>query len=284
MTRRPMILRMLLVLTLTILASGCSKELPQSDRAQIAAVQSAYDQEFATALQTNGAVSSQSRFPKTLTLIEQTRNPPPAPEVAAYLSVLEGMIYLQTDQTGKAALLEDDVARAAGVLKRVSGIATRDVLFAESFGAMVDGREAMIALNGISGLSDADQARRGTIATALRNSSDSLTGTLCRERRAGHLAEPTGDDGAAMVAGYGATFLATSDVAAQSVCGFEPPDTALCAGFETRADLVDARNLRAAFPGTLAPGSQLRRLDRDISTRLDQAYRGAPPAATDPCR
>jgi hypothetical protein len=63
--------------------------------------------------------------------------------VAAHLTVLEGMIYLQSGHTGMARLMEQDIAEQSATFGSASGVATRDKLFAASYPALVDGWEAI---------------------------------------------------------------------------------------------------------------------------------------------
>ena len=58
---------------------------------------------------------------------------------AAHLTVLEGMIYLQSGSPGMAALLEPEVEAAREVLVSTSGLASRDAIIAVSYPHLVEG-------------------------------------------------------------------------------------------------------------------------------------------------
>jgi len=58
---------------------------------------------------------------------------------AAHLTVLEGMIYLQTNELGLARLIKGDVKEAGKKLTSGTGDAVRDQLLAENFDALVSG-------------------------------------------------------------------------------------------------------------------------------------------------
>ncbi|MGO9951615.1 MAG: hypothetical protein ACLPN1_05315 [Dissulfurispiraceae bacterium] len=60
---------------------------------------------------------------------------------AQHLTVLEGMIYIQSNQFGMANLIEKDVNNAAGKLDSGSATYTRDQLFANAFPSLVEGWE-----------------------------------------------------------------------------------------------------------------------------------------------
>ena len=63
--------------------------------------------------------------------------------VAAHLTILEGMIHLQSGHTGMARLLEKDIAEQSANLASASGVMARDRLFAASYPALVDGWDAI---------------------------------------------------------------------------------------------------------------------------------------------
>ncbi len=58
---------------------------------------------------------------------------------AAHLTVLEGMIYLQSGSPGMAAPLEPEVEAAREVLVSTSGLASRDAIIAVSYPHLVEG-------------------------------------------------------------------------------------------------------------------------------------------------
>ncbi len=67
-------------------------------------------------------------------------------DVAAHLTVLEGMIYLQSGKPGMARLLSSEVENAKKELKSPGGIATRDYIFAECYDDLTAGWEAIYQL------------------------------------------------------------------------------------------------------------------------------------------
>lgn len=76
---------------------------------------------------------------------------------AAHLTVLEGMIHVQSGAAGMARLLEPEVLKAKDRLKSSGGVATRDYLFAECYPELVDGWSAVVGVNaGDTSVSDND--------------------------------------------------------------------------------------------------------------------------------
>lgn len=275
------------LICLPLLLAACTDTPAESDKAQIVAVQNAYDTDFLAALQSDGLISPDRKFADTQALIATTRATTQNATVVAYMDVLEGMIYLQTNQTGQAALIQPDVTAAARVLKGNKAYFPRDAVFAKTYASMVAGRSAMSQLAALRTFDDADLKTRLTQASDLTTSAGQITSTLCSDRKSGQQANPLDDAGAAMVAGFGASFLLDADVATSGACGFDPSFDPACAAFTgIRSQLIQARNLRTTFAGAdLRDGTQLRSLDRDINTRLTQAYRGRTvPPVQDACQ
>lgn len=272
---------LILLLCLPLVLIGCGETGP-NDKTLIDTVQERYDAEFLAALQTDGMISGTSKFSDTQALISTNRKTTENPTVIAYLNVLEGMIYLQTNQTGQAALIQPDVSAAARVLKGKKNYYPRDALFAKTFANLVAGRATMSKLSNTGSTTDADLKTQIALATDLTDAATQIGATLCSEQKAGRLAAQLDDAGAAMVAGFGASYLLDADVAMSKACGFDPSFDPACASFSgVRSQLIQAQNLRATFAGPdLREGSQLRSLDRNISTRLTQAYRGRTVPAT----
>lgn len=73
-------------------------------------------------------------------------------EAAAHLTVLEGMIYIQSGKPGMARLLSSEVKDAKEQLKSATGVASRDYLFAKCYDELTNGWEAIYQLvkNGAS--------------------------------------------------------------------------------------------------------------------------------------
>ena len=245
-------------------------------------VQGIYAEEFAAALGDGVGPVAPSAFSGTLEEIQTARvASPDSRPLNAYLDVLEGMILLQTGQTARAALLRPDVADAVPILAGNSSVPPRDALFAESFGAMINGRAALDALAGLSGFSNADQSRREEIAGALVSASETIRANLCRRQSA--LSVAPSDQGAAFVAGNGATYLLGADAAAGEVCGFEAPDIQICEDWsDDRKYLRDALDLQSTFSGDAVAGTQLSDLANETRSRLSLA--GVTPMPVDVCQ
>jgi len=107
--------------------------------------------------------------------------------VAAHLTVLEGMIHLQSGNTGMARLLETDIKEQSARLNSASGVAARDKLFAASYPALVDGWEAIF--------------KQSTVGTDFTDAADALVKTL---------SEVKPDERAAAEVDSGGAYIATS--------------------------------------------------------------------------
>jgi hypothetical protein len=131
------------------LCAGCASVLPQTTDLQ--KVHEAYRADFQKSMglfvpgvsespalsRTN---SDQPHFADTLRAIRDYRvTYGEKSQEAAHLKVLEGMIYLQTGQTGMARLLAPDVRSAEGSLASKTGSYLRDQLLARVFYSLVDG-------------------------------------------------------------------------------------------------------------------------------------------------
>jgi len=77
-------------------------------------------------------------------------------KVAAHLTVLEGMIYIQSGKTGMARLLVTEVRKAKEKLGNSAGIAVRDYIFADCYEELTSGWEAIyqVTIEGIDRKSD----------------------------------------------------------------------------------------------------------------------------------
>jgi hypothetical protein len=117
---------------------------------------------------------------------------------ASHLTVLEGMIYLQTGQLGLARLLLPDLRRAADQLGQGSGAAVRDQLLAQNFDALLAGWSALREPE------TRDSARRLAAAAAAIGAQLS---TLARSG-SGRTTAPEVDEGAIYLATSGAIFYA----------------------------------------------------------------------------
>lgn len=117
---------------------------------------------------------------------------------ASHLTVLEGMIYLQTGQLGLARLLLPDLRRAADQLGQGSGAAVRDQLLARNFEPLLAGWSALREPE------TRDSARRLAAAAAAIGAQ---LATLARSG-SGRTTEPEVDEGAIYLATSGAIFYA----------------------------------------------------------------------------
>jgi hypothetical protein len=131
------------------LCAGCAAVLPQTVALQ--KVHEAYRADFQKSMNlfVPGASDSpapsrsgtdQPHFADTLRAMREYRvTYGEKSQEAAHLKVLEGMIYLQTGQTGMARLLAPDVRSAEGSLTSKTGSYVRDQLLARVFYSLVDG-------------------------------------------------------------------------------------------------------------------------------------------------
>lgn len=132
-----------LLLTLLCALAGCAALTPQTY--QLEQIHQTYtsewvDAEFPPPSQQPGAVNGSGKFTHTLESIRNYKiQYGTDTRAAAHLTVLEGMIYLQSGSPGMAALLEPDVDAAREVLLTTSGVAARDVIIAVSYPYLVEG-------------------------------------------------------------------------------------------------------------------------------------------------
>lgn len=117
---------------------------------------------------------------------------------SAHLTVLEGMIYLQTGQLGMARLLLPDLRQAADNLGQGNGAAVRDRLLAQNFESLLAGWTA------IREPETRDSARR------LAEAAGSIGTRLAAPGRPGaaQVSEPEVDEGAIYLATSAAIFYA----------------------------------------------------------------------------
>lgn len=156
-----------LALLLALVLSGCpgggTRLLPYT--ADLTAVHNIYREEFISAplnapepkvkpdVSPEGAQNrvAESRLPtfrRTLQAIRDFRvkygsEASDRKKEFAHLTVLEGMVYLQSGHFGSAKALKQDVEMASGNLTSATGRAIRDQLFAQAFGDLVTGWEQL---------------------------------------------------------------------------------------------------------------------------------------------
>ncbi|WP_282606760.1 hypothetical protein [Pelagibius sp. Alg239-R121] len=119
---------------------------------------------------------------------------------AAHLTVLDAMMHLQVGNVGLARLLESDVETAKGNLVSKTGRFTRDFLFAEHFGALIEGWRVVCDLTA----TPAKEVERA--AERLETAAEEIGDGLTEAAKSGQLAEPDADQGAIYLATTAAIF------------------------------------------------------------------------------
>jgi len=219
----------LLVLLLLELP-GCRtiSQLVFPTRAALAEVHRVYRAEFAAAFLAGGPESRSCEvpgeadsFPETLRAIRAYRvEHPGARRELAHLSVLEGMIYLQSGRLGMAALVKDDVSSAADDLLSGAGSYARDGLFARNFDDLIAGWTAVCdSLSGKTGAAVPYQAPSAYLAPARGIQTD-------LEAVRDQLEDPEADEGAVYLATTAAIFYVWAHAANEEKCGLN--DEASC--------------------------------------------------------
>jgi hypothetical protein len=127
--------------TFCFVGVGCDTVAPLTSG--VSDVHNSYRQEFAGLLAPEPGTAGQARpagFEQTLELIRRNRSkyPPDSAEVA-HLTVLEGMIALQSKRFGEARLMIPEVEAAEGRLRAGGGAEARDALFAACYADLTAG-------------------------------------------------------------------------------------------------------------------------------------------------
>jgi hypothetical protein len=117
---------------------------------------------------------------------------------AAHLTVLEGMIYLQSGQFGMAKLIAEDVRAAQAHLRSGTGQYTRDELLAKSFGHLLLGWQQIHNFTDTSDSTIAEHRKLQQAADGIKAALDSLD--------ASKIAQPEVDEGAIYLATTAAIF------------------------------------------------------------------------------
>ncbi len=242
MSRYLACLRVGVAISLALLLSGC---LLFAKTADLRTVHDTYRQEFISAkLPDSQALTKDTptaetlqpgTFDQTLAAIaDYRRKYPTATKELSHLTVLEGMIYLQSRQIGMAKLLTNDVSAAGTELSSASS-APRDSLFATTFRYLVDGWDVIAR-------GDTGQNRQTFEAAA-----NGIKTALCDIKRDGALDKVNGDQGASYIATTGAIFLIWADHAASFECNVRrKPD--ICKEYYWPATyLDDGRDLIKTF-------------------------------------
>lgn len=259
---------------------GCATVLPQSSA--LDDVHRIYRDEFVASQIPiprieRGALVPQAitagHFDRTLAAIADFRRQYPNARLENnHLTVLEGMVYLQSRQFGLARLIRPDVETAGKALTDIE-FAARDALLAESFGHMVSGWELIAREE--RDKNDPAKKDNERYAVGNRGKEDVVILTsaafgirdrLCAERSAGRLTQADGDQGATYLAATAATFLIWADKANDSMCFRGLPD-GQCAGPRRGAsdNLYIGRDLIRTFlpPGLKLAADSDRRLEAD---------------------
>ncbi len=176
---------------LAAILAACAPLLPK--KADIDAVHAAYSAEFSSAFIGDGSgpkaggdvcagnVSpAQGSFPRTLQAIHdyqvKYRDDPSVQAEKNHLTVLKGMIYVQTGNTGIARAVAPDVAKAT--IQGTDDRSVRDSMFQEAYPALVEGWEAVCDLlkaRGASGMFGySDSGKSASSEKRLTGSADAL--------------------------------------------------------------------------------------------------------------
>jgi hypothetical protein len=141
--------RSLPILLLILALSGCAVLSPRTTA--LSTVHQAYREEFGrmvalpppsegTPQASDRKTTEDPAFPATLRAIREFKvTYGEDSREAAHLTVLEGMIYLQSGRFGMAKLVAEDVQAAQASLRSGTGQYTRDELLAKTFGYLLQG-------------------------------------------------------------------------------------------------------------------------------------------------
>src|SRR5262245_15854886 len=117
---------------------------------------------------------------------------------AAHLTVLEGMIYLQSSRLGMAQLVQQDVQNAQSKLQSGTGHYTRDALLARTFPHLLHGWQEIADSNDKDDKTLAEHGKLQMAADGIKNELDQLDKSK--------LAEPEVDESAIYLATTAAIF------------------------------------------------------------------------------
>jgi hypothetical protein len=247
---------LLFLLLLGSALTGCALLSPRT--AALQAVHQAYREEFGRAVALPAPsegprpVSDQKSggdpaFPATLRAIREFKvTYGEDSREAAHLTVLEGMIYLQSGRFGMAKLVADDVAAAQSSLRSGTGQYTRDELLAKTFGYLVLGWQEIHDFTDASDSTIAEHAKLAQAADGIKTALDGLGSSK--------LAQPEVDEGAIYLATTAAIFYVWS-FALKNQAGL--PDARKDIWFTKGHELIGrylSDSERKAAVGTLQPG------------------------------
>lgn len=177
-------------------------------------------------------------------IADYRRSNPEALKQLNHLTVLEGMIYLQTGQFGMAELVKEDVQKAGANLSS-SGSKPRDALFANSYADMLAGWKE------IQKMKIADEPTVASLdaeINTLTGAAVKIKNNLCSNRDRLKVVE--GDQGASYVATTGAIFYYWADFSVSDGCNndvFKGADKRCSEDHKNAIYLVLARDLIRAF-------------------------------------
>jgi hypothetical protein len=146
---------------------------------------------------------------------------------AAHLTVLEGMIYVQSGQFGMAHLVEPAVTSAQNKLRSGTGAYVRDQLLAENFKDLAEGWQQI-----------SQASTQGTDLSELEKAAKHI-GENLGKLDSSKLAKPEIDEGAIYLATSAAIFYVHIFKECQINAGATPP----CAGVTLKDWLVKGRDL-----------------------------------------
>jgi len=206
-TRTRMVI--LLVLLIIPMLDGCGLLAPKT--AALEKIHATYRTDFQQLIQLSvpepaesatrpKSEAGQTAFAETLRQIRDYRvKYGETSQEAAHLKVLEGMIYLQSNQFGMARLVATDVAAAQSQLKSGTGDYARDQLLAMTFSDLISGWEEIAKFN------DTTPGHPGGDLSKLIGTADDIKAQLDGLNQT-KLAKPEVDEGAIYIATNAAIF------------------------------------------------------------------------------
>jgi hypothetical protein len=239
--------------------------LNDSEKLRVAEIQKIYSADFDAAVRADGLSVGQERFARTLVALPNSDRTGP---VGAFYTLLEGLIFLQTNQLGKAQAIATEISEQTAALQ-TDGIPSRNVVLGQNYADLVKGHVAVSTLKGLNRDTLEQHAQRIEIVKDIETLNTTATRRLCKSG--------VTDDGAGFVAANLATYLVEADRALSRACIPTVTNAAQCAPFiGNRAQLVVARNLLATFADGLPDGSQISQMRRQIERDLSLANPGSP--------
>lgn len=170
------------------------------------------------------ATLGENRFAETLQAIRNLRLKGNLSSTeSAHVTVLEGMIYLQTGHTGMARLLEPEVAKArVNLISSDKGRIPRDALFAEAYPSLIKGWEAICTLSPSSNLQDFEP--QFFEPESFAKASGEIQGILDTRLKNKQLGDPQTDEGAIYLATTAAIYDMWTYATLKARCEFKVKD------------------------------------------------------------